>query len=108
VSEDLGTVQSSEANKNEVTAELPVEPQDLNAIYSAELMTLAQKPPKEVKNISAEQKQEDYYKNFRTNVSGMGCRGVGADVIGAAVLDNVERAARGCHIVSASVSGRRG
>jgi chitin synthase len=54
-----------------VTVDLPVLQQDINAIYSAELQTLQQKAPKEVTNISADQKQEDYYKNFRTNVSSL-------------------------------------
>lgn len=92
-----------------MTAELPVEPQDLNAIYSAELMTLAQKPPKEVKNVSPEQKQEDYYKNFRTNVSEQAggvvyMRWSGLTGAGAAVLDHVEWVVGGSDFVSA---GRR-
>lgn len=69
-SEDLGNVKSSgAANKNEVTADLPVEPKDLNDIYQNELQILATKAPKEEVKVNAEQKQEDYYKNFRTNVS---------------------------------------
>ena len=69
-SEDLGNVKSSgAANKNEVTADLPVEPKDLNDIYQNELQILATKAPKEEVKVNAEQKQEDYYKNFRTNVN---------------------------------------
>ncbi|EIW73092.1 hypothetical protein TREMEDRAFT_70893 [Tremella mesenterica DSM 1558] len=68
VSEDLGVVKSHSDNKNEVTVDVPVEQQDINEVYAAELKVLASKAPKEEHNISADQKQEDYYKNFRTNV----------------------------------------
>lgn len=54
-----------------MTVDLPVLQQDINAIYSAELLTLQQKPPKEASKVSGDQKQEDYYKNFRTNVSNL-------------------------------------
>ncbi len=47
---------------------MPVEQHDINAMYAAELKTLATKAPKEVKVVAEDQKQEDYYKNFRTNV----------------------------------------
>lgn len=56
-------------NKDEVTVDVPVEQHDINAVYASELKVLASKAPKEVKTISSDQKQEDYYKNFRTNVS---------------------------------------
>lgn len=69
VSEDLGVVKSDSANKNEVVVEVPVEQHDINAMYAAELKVLATKAPKEVTKVSDDQKQEDYYKNFRTNVS---------------------------------------
>lgn len=68
VNEDLGVVKSHADNKNEVTVAVPVEQKDINAVYAAELQVLTTKPPKEEKSISADQKQEDYYKNFRTNV----------------------------------------
>ncbi|RSH90411.1 Chitin synthase, class 1 [Saitozyma podzolica] len=68
VSEDLGVVKSNADNKNEVTVDLPVEQTDINEMYRAELQVLATKPPKEVHVVSSDQKQEDYYKNFRTNV----------------------------------------
>ena len=41
---------------------MPVEQHDINAVYAAELKTLAGKAPKEVKVVSEDQKQEDYYK----------------------------------------------
>ncbi|OCF42866.1 chitin synthase [Kwoniella heveanensis CBS 569] len=66
VSEDLGVVKSD--SKDEVTVDVPVEQQDINAVYAAELRVLANKAPKEVTVVSDDQKQEDYYKNFRTNV----------------------------------------
>ena len=81
VNEDLGVVKSHADNKNEVTVDVPLEQKDINAVYAAELQVLTTKPPKEEKSISADQKQEDYYKvsipatearadvqNFRTNV----------------------------------------
>ncbi|WWC96588.1 hypothetical protein V866_003456 [Kwoniella sp. B9012] len=66
VSEDLGVVKSD--SKDEVTVDVPVEQQDLNAVYASELRVLATKALKEVKVVSDDQKQEDYYKNVRTNV----------------------------------------
>ncbi|WVR05534.1 hypothetical protein IAU60_002552 [Kwoniella sp. DSM 27419] len=66
VSEDLGVVKSD--SKDEVTVDVPLEQQDINAVYAAELRVLASKAPKEVHVVSDDQKQEDYYKNFRTNV----------------------------------------
>ncbi|WWC68306.1 uncharacterized protein I206_102230 [Kwoniella pini CBS 10737] len=66
VSEDLGVVKSD--SKDEVTVDIPVEQQDLNEVYASELRVLATKAPKEVKIVSDDQKQEDYYKNVRTNV----------------------------------------
>jgi chitin synthase len=62
VNQDLGVVKSSGDNVNEVTVDVPQEQQDINAVYQAELRTLASKPPKEIKVISDDQKQEDYYK----------------------------------------------
>jgi chitin synthase len=49
--------------------DVPIEQHDINAIYAAELKVLGTKAPKEIKVIAEDQKQEDYYKNFRTNVS---------------------------------------
>ncbi|TYJ52681.1 hypothetical protein B9479_006730 [Cryptococcus floricola] len=68
VSDDLGAVKSSSDNKDEVDVDIPVEQKDINAVYAAELGVLSTKAPKEVTNVSEDQKQEDYYKNFRTNV----------------------------------------
>lgn len=62
MNEDLGVVKSHSDNTNEVTVDVPVEQHDINAVYAAELKTLAGKAPKEVKVVSDDQKQEDYYK----------------------------------------------
>lgn len=67
VSEDLGVVKS-DGKGEEVTVEVPVEQHDINAVYEAELRTLAIKVEEVASPPSADQQQEDYYKNFRTNV----------------------------------------
>lgn len=51
-----------------VDVNIPQDDGDLNAQYDAELAKFAQKPPKEVRTVSAEEKQEDYYKGFRSAV----------------------------------------
>ncbi|KAL4819283.1 chitin synthase C [Aspergillus spinulosporus] len=51
-----------------VDVNIPQDDGDLNAQYEAELMKFAQKPPKEVKTISEEERQADYYKGFRSSV----------------------------------------
>ena len=56
------------SGKDEVEVEVPVEQHDINAMYATELKTLATKAPKEIPVVSEDQQQEDYYKNFRTNV----------------------------------------
>lgn len=68
VSDDLGAVKSSDDNKDEVTVDVPIEQKDINAVYAAELQILGNKAPKEVRVVNDDQKQEDYYKNVRTNV----------------------------------------
>ncbi|KAJ9499347.1 Chitin synthase, class 2 [Exophiala xenobiotica] len=47
---------------------IPQDDGDLNAQYDAELTKFATKPVKEVKKVNAADKQEDYYKSFRSNV----------------------------------------
>jgi len=61
-------VKSEGGNKDEVVVDVPIEQHDINAVYAAELKVLGTKAPKEVHIVSDDQKQEDYYKNFRTNV----------------------------------------
>nr|P30601.2 RecName: Full=Chitin synthase 2; AltName: Full=Chitin-UDP acetyl-glucosaminyl transferase 2; AltName: Full=Class-I chitin synthase 2 [Exophiala dermatitidis]AAC34496.1 chitin synthase 2 [Exophiala dermatitidis] len=47
---------------------IPQDDGDLNAQYDSELKKFATKPPKEVKAPNPADKQEDYYKSFRSNV----------------------------------------
>lgn len=47
---------------------IPQDDGDLNAQYDAELQKFAGKAPKEVKKLNPADKQEDYYKSFRSNV----------------------------------------
>jgi len=47
---------------------IPQDDGDLNAQYQSELKKFATKPPKEVRIQTAADKQEDYYKSFRSNV----------------------------------------
>lgn len=51
-----------------VDVNIPQDDGDLNAQYEAELAKFATKPPKEVKVVSEAEKQEDYYKGFRSAV----------------------------------------
>ncbi|PYH48993.1 chitin synthase class I [Aspergillus saccharolyticus JOP 1030-1] len=51
-----------------VDVNIPQDDGDLNAQYEAELAKFAVKPPKEVPNISEEDRQADYYKGFRSAV----------------------------------------
>ncbi|ETN41417.1 chitin synthase 2 [Cyphellophora europaea CBS 101466] len=64
--EKLPTVQMKPDGNVEVM--IPQDDGDLNAQYEAELLRFATKPEKEVKIQSAAEKQEDYYKSFRSNV----------------------------------------
>ena len=47
---------------------IPQDDGDLNDQYEAELKLISVKPPKETKTFSAQEKQEDYYKGFRSAV----------------------------------------
>ncbi|KAJ5885172.1 Chitin synthase [Penicillium taxi] len=51
-----------------VDVNIPQDDGDLNAQYEAELGKFAMKPPKEVPNITEEDRQADYYKGFRSAV----------------------------------------
>ncbi|MDI1485503.1 MAG: hypothetical protein OHK93_000641 [Ramalina farinacea] len=51
-----------------VDVTIPQDDGDLNAQYDAEMRVFSQKAPKEVKNVSESEKQEDYYKGFRSAV----------------------------------------
>ena len=54
--------------KDEVEIEVPEKDEDRNAVYLNELAIISTPAPKEVVVVNEEQKQEDYYKNFRSNV----------------------------------------
>lgn len=47
---------------------IPTDDGDLNDQYDTEMRLIASKAPKEARNISAAEKQEDYYKGFRSAV----------------------------------------
>lgn len=51
-----------------VDVNIPQDGGDLNAQYELELTAFASKPPKEVRNVPEAEKQEDYYKGFRSGV----------------------------------------
>lgn len=73
-----------------VDVNIPQDDGDLNAQYEAELIKFAQKPPKEIKTISEEERQADYYKGFRSGVVlvWVFCNfALGAVVLSAAGLD---------------------
>ncbi|KAH2922333.1 hypothetical protein KXV64_001166 [Aspergillus fumigatus] len=73
-----------------VDVDIPQDDGDLNAQYEAELAKFAQKPPKETKVISEEERQADYYKGFRSAVvlAWVFCNfALGAVVLSAAGLD---------------------
>lgn len=58
-----------------VDVTIPTDDADLNQQYQSELQVFASKAPPEKRNISADEKQEDYYKGFRSAVVliWMGC-----------------------------------
>ncbi|KAL1998895.1 hypothetical protein VTN02DRAFT_5408 [Thermoascus thermophilus] len=73
-----------------VDVNIPQDDGDLNAQYDAELAKFAMKPPKEERKVSEEEKQEDYYKGFRSAVVlvWVFCNfALGAVVLSAAGLD---------------------
>lgn len=71
---------------------IPQDDGDLNAQYDAEMKKIEQKAPKEVKVIKESEKQEDYYKGFRSAVvlAWMFCNFLlAATVLSTAGLDRV-------------------
>lgn len=76
-----------------VDVNIPQDDGDLNAQYDAEMLKIAQKAPKEVKVVSEEEKQEDYYKGFRSSVVlvWIFCNfALGAVVLSAAGLERID------------------
>jgi len=51
-----------------VDVSIPQDDGDLNDQYDAEMRIIATKAPKEIKVVTAQDKQEDYYKGFRSAV----------------------------------------
>lgn len=64
--EKLPSANLKPGGKVDVT--IPQDDGDLNAQYASELKAFAEKAPKEVKIVSESEKQEDYYKGFRSAV----------------------------------------
>lgn len=76
-----------------VDVEIPQDDNDLNAQYETELAKIAIKAPKEVHVFSESEKQEDYYKGFRSGVVlvWVFCNfALGAVVLNAAGLDRID------------------
>lgn len=72
---------------------IPQDDGDLNAQYEAEMKKIAEKAPKEVKVIKETERQEDYYKGFRsaTVLVWMFCNfALAATVLSSAGLDRIE------------------
>jgi len=67
VSTDLGVV-AVKKDTNEVEVAVPTEERDINAAYEDAMAVLQTKAPKEDKTPDEKTLQEDYYKQFRTNV----------------------------------------
>ncbi|EIN12208.1 glycosyltransferase family 2 protein [Punctularia strigosozonata HHB-11173 SS5] len=67
VSTDLGVVKTGK-NANEVEVEVPTEEKDINAAYEDAIHVLQSKPPKAESKPDPQTQQEDYYRQFRTNV----------------------------------------
>ena len=64
--EKLSSVNIKADGKVEVN--IPQDDGDLNAMYDAEMRKIATKAPKDVKVVSEQEHQEDYYKGFRSAV----------------------------------------
>lgn len=63
----LGAVATT-GKKNEVEVEVPTSEKDINALYEDAIHVLNTKPPKVEQKVDSSTQQEDYYRNFRTNV----------------------------------------
>lgn len=68
VSTDLGVVKTSSGTTNEVEVEVMTEERDINAAYEDAIHVLSSKPPKAESKPDPATQQEDYYRQFRTNV----------------------------------------
>ncbi|KAI5299227.1 hypothetical protein KEM56_003411, partial [Ascosphaera pollenicola] len=89
--EKLGSANIKPDGKLDI--ELPQDDGDLNAQYDAELAKFATKPPKEESKPSEQDKQEDYYRGFRSAVVlvWIVCNfALGAVVLNTAGFDRIE------------------
>ncbi|KAG8831557.1 hypothetical protein FRC17_002971, partial [Serendipita sp. 399] len=68
VATDLGTVSTAGKNKGEVEVAVPTDQKDINAAFEDAMHLLGTKAEKAPATRDASTKQEDYYRNFRTNV----------------------------------------
>ncbi|KAG8824202.1 Chitin synthase, class 1 [Serendipita sp. 399] len=68
VATDLGTVSTAGKNKGEVEVAVPTDQKDINAAFEDAMHLLGTKAEKAPATRDAGTKQEDYYRNFRTNV----------------------------------------
>lgn len=73
VQTDLGKVQVSAENKNQVEVVVPTTKQDINALYEDAIHVLQTKPPKVEAKLDAATVQEDYYRGFRTKCAFLFC-----------------------------------
>ena len=75
-----------------VDVNIPQDDGDLNAQYDTEMKKIAVKAPKEIRIVSDDEKQEDYYKGFRSSVvlAWIFCNfALGAVVLSAAGLERI-------------------
>ena len=89
--EKLGSATVKPGGKVDVN--IPQDDADLNTQYESELRLFMNKPVKETKVVSASEKQEDYYKGFRSAVVlvWMFCNfALAAVVLSAGGLENVQ------------------
>lgn len=71
VSTDLGIAnvkKSEKGGKEEVDLQIPTDQKDINKAYEEDLEILRTPPPPEEQKVDAKTAQDDYYKQFRTNV----------------------------------------
>lgn len=71
VSTDLGIAnvkKGGKGGKQEVDVQVPLDQKDINLAYEEDLKVLQTPPPPEEKKIDAKTVQDDYYKQFRSNV----------------------------------------
>jgi len=68
ISTDLGVASIKKGEKEAVDVPVPSDQKDINKAYEEDLQVLSTPPPKETQTVDSKTAQEDYYKQFRTNV----------------------------------------